>query len=458
MSAAATAAAPAPGASLDSAAPGWTPLLAGDTAGRAWAAIEAIARDVPPPRAADGVSPGLARGHAGLALFFAYLAAARGEAGDRERALEHLDAAAEGLATEPLGTGLLGGFTGVAWALRHLAAGPLAGESIAADATEEIDDALEGLLDGGAWGGPYDLIEGLAGIAVYALEGLAPSSPSIPAPPSPAAESARRLLSRVIDELERTADRRDQGLAWFTPSELLPEHQRAVAPGGYYNCGVAHGVPGVVAVLARCRAAGVEPRRSAALAAPAVEWLLARRQRPSAGSVFPSWVGPGIPPHPARLAWCYGDPGVAAALAVAAAEAGRADWRVAALETARRAAARPPERSGIEDAGLCHGAAGAGHLFHRLHRATGDPALGAAAEHWLGKAIAMREPGRGIGGYRAWEPSAGGWQDEPGLLVGAAGVGLALLAAVTPVEPAWDRLLLCSGLCSGSVSPAGSGR
>jgi hypothetical protein len=35
-----------------------------------------------------------------------------------------------------------------------------------------------------------------------------------------------------------------------------------------------------------------------------------------------------------------------------------------------------------------------------------------------------------------------GWQDDPGFLTGAAGVGLALLAATTPVEPAWDRLLL----------------
>jgi hypothetical protein len=30
------------------------------------------------------------------------------------------------------------------------------------------------------------------------------------------------------------------------------------------------------------------------------------------------------------------------------------------------------------------------------------------------------------------------------MLIGAAGVGLALLAAVSDVEPAWDRLLLAS--------------
>jgi lantibiotic biosynthesis protein len=35
------------------------------------------------------------------------------------------------------------------------------------------------------------------------------------------------------------------------------------------------------------------------------------------------------------------------------------------------------------------------------------------------------------------------WTGDPGFLTGAAGIGLALLAAVSPVEPEWDRLLLC---------------
>jgi hypothetical protein len=33
---------------------------------------------------------------------------------------------------------------------------------------------------------------------------------------------------------------------------------------------------------------------------------------------------------------------------------------------------------------------------------------------------------------------------DPGFLTGAAGIGLALLAATSPVEPAWDRVLLAS--------------
>ena len=59
----------------------------------------------------------------------------------------------------------------------------------------------------------------------------------------------------------------------------------------------------------------------------------------------------------------------------------------------------------------------------------------------------MRHPERGIAGFAAFMPARTGeerWVDDPGLLTGAAGVALALLAACTPVEPAWDRMLLVS--------------
>jgi hypothetical protein len=101
----------------------------------------------------------------------------------------------------------------------------------------------------------------------------------------------------------------------------------------------------------------------------------------------------------------------------------------------------------VRDAGLCHGAAGLGHLFNRLYQATGHPELLVVARSWLERALAMRSLDRGVGGFVAWGPDAQGeldWRNDPSLLNGAAGVALALLAATTPIEPAWDRFLLLS--------------
>jgi len=244
------------------------------------------------------------------------------------------------------------------------------------------------------------------------------------------------------EHLAALAEEAPAGITWFTSPELLTSEQREVAPRGYYNLGVSHGVPAVIAVLAATAAAGVETARLESLASRAVAWLLAQEQDPALGSLFPNWLGERIAPHRSRLAWCYGDAGIAAALLTAGRAAGRADWEREALRIARQAASRPPDAGLVLDAGLCHGAAGIGHLFNRLSQATGDEVLKAAAHAWLGRVLTLRQPGQGVGGFLAWAASRGGWQDDPGLLTGAAGAGLALLAAVSSVEPSWDRVLL----------------
>jgi hypothetical protein len=82
-----------------------------------------------------------------------------------------------------------------------------------------------------------------------------------------------------------------------------------------------------------------------------------------------------------------------------------------------------------------------------MYQATGDPCLAEAARFWFEQTLRMRRPGRGVGGYEAWQLDDDGqvtWVADPGLLTGAAGIALALLAATTDVEPAWDRMLLVS--------------
>jgi hypothetical protein len=57
----------------------------------------------------------------------------------------------------------------------------------------------------------------------------------------------------------------------------------------------------------------------------------------------------------------------------------------------------------------------------------------------------MRRPGRGVGGYAAWQLGGDGavtWVADCDLLTGAVGIALALRAAATPAEPDWDRMLL----------------
>jgi hypothetical protein len=131
------------------------------------------------------------------------------------------------------------------------------------------------------------------------------------------------------------------------------------------------------------------------------------------------------------LAWCYGDPGVAAALLVAARRAGRPEWEGAALSIGEAAAARSLGNANVVETSLCHGSAGLAHVFNRIYQATRAEAARCAAVARLSTVIDACRPAQ-----RA--------QLSPDLLTGSAGIGLALLAAASGVEPRWDRLLLLS--------------
>jgi hypothetical protein len=416
----------------------WTPILDEANAESALTTVTAIAEALSSPtvtpegqttdRAEEDAS--LAAGQSGLAILFAYMA----EAGlvDRADGISErwLDQAGETIATKDQPASLYSGYGGVAWAAAHLEARVSDGGG--EDSCEEIDRALLQLLARSPWRDDYDLVNGLVGFGVYALERLPRAS-------------AAALLELVVDRLDETAERGEQGATWLTPPELLPAWQRAQCPDGYYNLGLAHGVPGVIAVLGGAVTAGVSGKAARPLLDDSVRWLLAQKLAEGARSAFPTRVVKGERPEPSRSAWCYGDPGIAAALLCAARSAGEGEWEREALMIARRAAERPPDQAGVRDAGLCHGAAGLGHLFNRMFQATGDEPLRQAARFWLGRAMGMREPRGGVAGYRAYRPDdADGDGLESGILEGAAGIALALLAAIGPIEPEWDRMLLLS--------------
>jgi hypothetical protein len=429
----------------------WQPLLQDALKDRALESVQAIVDDLAPLSLAPAGNPSLAGGTAGLALLYGYLARTQGAPDYAATAVRLLQQATAAVADKPGSASLYGGLTGVGWALAHLR-GRLPGldgeEDLAA-----IDEVLLDHLCQSPWSDDYDLISGLVGFGVYALERVARPEPSKgvgPGARTPFEDSGRatQCLQRVVDRLAETAEHSVEGFTWKTSSALIHPEDRGMFPRGYYNLGLAHGVPGVVALLGQVCAAvsrlvpgesGDGPETARALQEGAVQWLLARQ---GAGG-FAAWLEPGKDADkPAPLGWCYGDPGVAAALLGAARCVAKSAWEREAQAIARRASRRPADQAGVVDAGLCHGAAGLGHLFNRMFQATGEAGLAEAARFWFEQALTMRRPGRGIGGYEAWLPGDMTWVTQPGLLIGAAGIALVLLAAATPLEPCWDRMML----------------
>lgn len=417
---------------LEKASPNpWTPLLEGQEATRALAVAEETARaliELAPPEATHHHFS--LAGLAGWTLLLAYLDRAAPGRGHDEEAARLLETAIEGVGRSFAFWSLYGGFPGLAWTIEHLK-GWLIEDEDGEDPGEEVALSLRSYLGSSPWRGDHDLIAGLAGLGVYALERS----------PRP---WGRECLEGVVARLTEKAERRPEGIAWRSvPEAMIPEVAK-LFPEGNWDMGVAHGVPGVIALLGQACAAGMDARP---LLDDAVAWMLAQKLPSGEPSIFPHVVAPNRSPGPSRLAWCYGDLGIAAALLVAARAVGEPEWEREALEIARFCARRPPETARVVDAGLCHGAAGNAHLFNRIFQAIGEPLFADAARYWLAQALEMQRPGEGVAGWVSWDPgdvTSGGWIENPSFLGGGAGVALALLAAVSPVEPNWDRLLLVS--------------
>jgi hypothetical protein len=409
----------------------WRPILDDPAATRAHAWLDRICSALSEPDPRDPTLDGTAC----RALLLGYRELAAPGGGHGEIAERLLGRAADALGEAALPPALWEGFTGTAWVIEHferrIYAGAVDGTPDSDDALAPIDAALETLLGQTPWRGKHDVIGGLVGYAVYAL-----ARAWTPA--------GRRCAELIVDRLGELAIEEGPLLSWSTPARHLVPAHAAKHPEGRRDTGLAHGAAGVVAFLAAAARTGIRPGEVERLARGAVGWLLAQR-RSGEPSEFPPWVSPTEPRLRARTAWCYGDPGISIALLQAAAAFDRADWRDAAIAVGSAAATRAPAACGVVDAGLCHGAAGLGHIWNRFYQATGVTLFRDAACRWFEVALGMEvEGGAGVVSADFDADGHSVMRPDPSLLGGAAGIGLTLLAATTEIAPDWDRVFLLS--------------
>lgn len=418
----------------------WRPVLVGGDAESAVAVVGQIADAMAAHlREAPNGPAGLAGGAAGVALFYAYLSRATGESSHSELAAQFADLAIEAAdrldaADGPHVRSLAVGLPGIAWAMEHLRGRLWAADEVLNESTDEV---VRELLARGAPALPrYELLYGVAGYGVYALERAAH-------------DGDVALAAQVLSVLEARASKVSAGLTWLTPAALAMQRERGHYPEGVFDLGVAHGVAGVIGLLASLhRIGGVRPRVERLLVG-AISWLRSQRLADRSRGHYPFSVAPPPSSHvsePARAGWCWGDAGIALALLRAAVV-----LKDDALEEEAVALVGSPgdEIHGVDNAGLCHGAAGLALIFARMAQCAPDAvALTASARRWAKTTLAMQRPGTGIAGYAELKGGSHGaevWRPSAGLLGGAAGVGLALLALATEHEPCWDRCLLLSG-------------
>ncbi len=275
------------------------------------------------------------------------------------------------------------------------------------------------------WEHNHGQFVGLSGLLTYSAERL-PNS------------KGTACMARILELLTKTSIVRDGGRCWLVQKPLAAGQEATEIA----DTGVSEGVGAVIGSLALVLGAAGPITEARSLLDSAVGWLLSHRLPAECQDFFPAGVVDGRLIQAEQMSWCYGDLGLGAVLMVSAENTVRRDMKELARQVMVRVAGRSDESYHVPDACLCHGSAGSALVFARAHVLTGSEELFDAVGMWAARTIALGRREGAAGGYEFILHQ--GVQGSHSLLRGASGVGLALLALVTGIEPTWDRVLLLS--------------
>jgi lantibiotic modifying enzyme len=426
----------------------WQPVLSGATARRALELAGEVGRRLADPtrlaqaidtasrqRGADAAywwaPTALSNGHPGLSLTLAHVDRCFQGQGWGRLAHRHLVLSVEALRAERRATaGLFSGLAGVAFAAHSVGGRDHSRlletlDGLLARHTERLIARLDG-RDRGAAREDFDVVSGLSGVGAYYLT-----------------RGDDAGLRRVVERLVRLVLADGETAGWCTPPELLDEDSAGRFPEGALDCGFAHGLPGPLALLALASSKGLSVERLRPALVRGSAWVVERVEEDEWGVNWPAAVPAGrgsASAGQARAGWCYGAPGVARTLWLAGEALGNGELQAFAVDALEAVHRRPPDRRRIPAPTFCHGSAG---LLQITLRMAADSRSRTLRESGAGLALELAErfEDESALGYRDLDPG-GRSVDAAGILNGAAGPALALLAAAAPVAPDWDRMFL----------------
>ncbi len=424
----------------------WNPCVSGELAENTLEIVRTVARRICCPQGVavhitgqSSSSPaGLGNGYSGLALALFYLGQQFPELPWSSAAHTYLRLAAQMTRDQHLPyPGVFGGTGGLALILSAFAGSDpryqRTSQRINQAVARQIVEKPWPRRTAGSAQREYDTISGAAGI-IGSLLSLGENDALI----QEALHISLHYLLWLAGDIEE-----HQRKHWFIPPELMHEIALQKYPDGCFNLGLAHGIPGPLAALSLAWAAGYRlPSMREAMRTMA-SWIVEHCVYDAWGRNWPAVVLPnGQPSEPEGTfaGWCYGAPGVARALWLAGRALEDDSLCHLAVESIEAVLRRPGVVRRVCSPTLCHGLGGllliCLHFAHEIH----SPLI---REHIP---LLVRQILEGFCadvpfGFRdeTWE---GTRADHAGMLTGAAGVALTLLAASTSSAPLWDRAFL----------------
>lgn len=378
----------------------------------------------------DLTAPALA---AQLALFYYYMEKAFPEHHWKMNAQTYLKTIAQASKIQPLETpALYGGICGVAYVLQHFQQDR---------AQRSLHNALIQVLRfNPLWSQPdiraiaeydIDVVTGITGVLCYLM--------GVPGPDEVLKQTYTQLLNQLLKIVEP-----GQVLGkerWLClPGSIPSTMEREVFPQGRFNCGVAHGIPGI---LGLCSLLVLHGHQHPALKPTIVylsNWLQEHcidKERLNWPSAIPAELATSkeewIKLPPARLGWCYGIPGITRTLWLAGCALKDKQLQQFALE-AFKSIFTPSWKEGIQEISICHGISGVLQIALRFAQESKDPFITSKIPSLVEMILEQHDQ----------QETFRFPHSHVDFLTGASGIALTLLSASQHITPHWDRLLLLS--------------
>lgn len=247
----------------------------------------------------------------------------------------------------------------------------------------------------------------------------------------------RPFMQQWLSAIERTRETSDDELKW----KIDFKYKDRIDKG--YSIGLAHGLPSVILILLKWYQKQPDPA-TLSLIQQGLRFILSWKNEDTSRFYFPSRITNGQRSG-GRLAWCYGDLGIAMMLYACGRDLNDKALTDLAIEIFRKhTSIHDYKFYDVDDADFCHGSVGIAHIYARMYNATAIEAFRETAEYWYRTTLEKAIYPDGLTGYKHSYGADHGMANVYGMLEGITGIGLSFISAISSVEPKWDKALLVS--------------
>ena len=242
----------------------------------------------------------------------------------------------------------------------------------------------------------------------------------------------QKVTNKYIDFLYNSAKKNDNIQNTFSWTMGLEKYHSRTGS----DISLSHGMASLIIFLVRTYEQEYNSYKIQKMISTGINFILNQEINPlKYGSYFPCFsLEKSEIPIRSRLAWCYGDLGVATALWYAGDIMKNEVWRRKAIDIFQYSTKRLlPSDTYVSDASICHGSAGIAMIFNRMYLNTGIPEFHVATNYWIKETLRLLEEKR--------EPIL---NSDYSLLTGLSGIGLVLLSYISNDSQSWDELFLLS--------------